>query len=373
MASMKGRIWLVFAAAGLALLLGLSGTASAQAIVKVNDDVNLRFGFLLQGWADWAQDPVTEGYSQNLFLRRARVIVAGNVAKNVSFFFETDNPNLGKAPKSLGTGLIVQDAFMEWKIADEFAIQGGLILNPLCRNCLQSAAGLLSIDYGSYSFLQSAPTQSSVGRDTGFQAKGYLIDKHLEYRVGVFQGARAPASASNALSNNAFRYAGRIMYDVFDTEVGHFYSGTYLGKKKVLAFGIGLDAQQDYQAVAGDVFLDMPVGGGNGVTFQADYIHYDGGVTFAALPKQDTFFTEAGFFISKAKLMPWARYESKMLSDSVLSAAQDQSKWQVGLTYYFAGNNFNIKAGYGQTIPKNETAVLHTASQFTIQLQAFYF
>ena len=44
-----------FAVALCAALLA-SGPASAQAIVKVNDDVNFRLGLLAQGWADWNQD-----------------------------------------------------------------------------------------------------------------------------------------------------------------------------------------------------------------------------------------------------------------------------------------------------------------------------
>ena len=377
MASFRGRSRFAFAVAGLALLLGTAGPASAQAVLKVNDNVNFRFGFLLQGWADWAQDPVSQGYSQNLFLRRARVIVAGQVAPGVTFFFETDNPNLGKnkAAGSLGTGLIVQDAFAEWKIADEFAIQGGLILIPLCRNCLQSAAGLLSIDYGSYSFLQigATATNSSVGRDTGFQAKGYLLDKHLEYRVGAFQGARAPASATNAASNNAFRVAARVMYDVFDTEVGHFYSGTSLGKKKILAIGGGIDTQSSYQAYAADVFFDWPIAGGNGITLQADYIHWDGGTTYTTLLARNSFFAEGGFYFGGPKIMPWLKYETVSASDSVNSAAIDESRWQVGLAWYAAGYNFNIKALYGRIEPKVTSASKSASSQFTIQLQAFYF
>ena len=47
----------------------------------------------------------------------------------------------------------------------------------------EEAASLLPIDYGPYTFANSAPTQSSVGRDTGIQARGYLANKRLEYRA----------------------------------------------------------------------------------------------------------------------------------------------------------------------------------------------
>src|SRR5687768_11078585 len=76
--------------AGWCALLGIILTISAaavgaQATIKVGEDVSIRFGTLLQGWADWTQDPVSEGYAQNLYLRRVRLLVGGQIAKNITF------------------------------------------------------------------------------------------------------------------------------------------------------------------------------------------------------------------------------------------------------------------------------------------------
>ncbi len=195
------------------------------------------------------------------------------------------------------------------------------------------------MDYGTWSFQESASTQSSVGRDTGFQAMGYLAGDHLKYRAGVYSGFRAPGV------KNSFRFTGRLMYDVFDVEKGQFYAGTYFGKKKVLAFGASYDTQSDYNAYAGDVFFDYPVGD-NGITAQADYIHYDGGVTFntAALFKQDDLYAEAGFFIKAAKVMPFFRYEQQRYSDNIHENL-DKTSYQGGLGWYPYGSNLNFKAG----------------------------
>src|SRR5450830_107532 len=371
-----------FALVSLALLIAfLPGIANAQAIIKVNDTVNFRLGILMQAWADWSgqSDATgnTAGFQQNLFLRRARLWVGGQVAKDVTFFFMTDNPNLGKSTQTLtsgttvgkapGTCFIVQDAFVEWAIANEFRLDGGLILIPLCRNCNTSAVNLVSMDYGTWSFQESASTQSSVGRDTGFQAKGYLAGDHLEYRAGVYSGFRAPGV------KNSFRFAGRLQYNVFDVEKGQFYTGMYFGKKKILAIGAGYVAQSDYSAYAGDVFFDFPVGGGNGITAQADYIHYDGGVTFntAALLKQDDLFVEAGFFLGGPKIMPFVRYEQQRYSDDV-NKALNRTKYQGGLGFYPYGANFNIKAGFGRTDAPDNPNVAST-NQYTVQVQVFYY
>jgi len=47
-----------------------------------------------------------------------------------------------------------------------------------------------------WSFHESASAQSSVGRDTGFRAKGYLAGDHLEYRVGVTARRRCASTGA---------------------------------------------------------------------------------------------------------------------------------------------------------------------------------
>jgi hypothetical protein len=361
---------------GALVLCLLPRFAAAQAIIKVNDTTSFRLGILLQGWGDWLQDATTSGYAQNLFLRRARFLVGGQLTKDVSFFFVTDNANLGKAPKSLATGFITQDAFVEWKVANEFILDGGLILVPFCRNCLQSAASLLTIDYGTWTFNNSGPTQSSAGRDTGFQAKGYLVEDHLEYRVGAFQGFRETGS------RNSFRTVGRVQYNFFDTEKGPFYTGTYLGKKKILAVGGGFDKQQDYEGYAADLFLDLPVAKGDGITFQADFLHFDGRTTFptpaptgkTALPLQNDIMGEVGYYLSSAKVQPFFRYEQQRFVDAS-QVVNDKNKYMFGLNWYIAGQNLKLTPAYIRLEnPKTPNPITGAGiNQFTIQLQAFYY
>ena len=349
-----------FAMLALALLLP-AWLAPAQAVIKVNDDVNFKFGFLLQPQADWLQNPANDSYSQNLFLRRARLIVGGQVAKNVTFFFETDSPNLGKVVSGakVTTGIFVQDAFLSWKLADEFTLDAGLILTGVSHNSLQSAASLMPIDYGPHSFLYSSPQQNVVGRDTGFQARGYLAAKKLEYRAGVWQGAR------DAASRNSFRFTSRIQYNFLDADTGFFYTGTSLGKKKIFAIGGGYDVQKDYSTYAADAYYDHPLGPG-ALSAQLDYTHNDGGTFLKALPKQDVIYSEVGYYITKAKVMPYFTYSSKNVASTDTG---DEARWAIGLGYMAFGHNFNIKAAYGRIDPK----VGKSADQFTIQMQAFYF
>ncbi|MFN7986408.1 MAG: porin [Thermoanaerobaculia bacterium] len=355
------------ATAALALLLAPSA-AQAQAVLKVNDDVNFRFGFQFQGWADWTQSATTGGYAQNLFIRRARLLVGGSVAKDVTFFFQTDSGNLGKVTngvKATSTGFVIQDAWVSWKLDDAFILDAGLFLVPLSRNILQSTLSFYTLDISPTSTVMAGPTQTVGLRDTGFQAKGYLVDGgRLEYRLAAMQGVR------DAASQNSFRTAGYLQYNFFEKERGYVFAGTNLGKKKVLNLNGGFDVQKDYKAYSGDVFASIPVAKGDEVGGQVQWIHYDGGTFLKTIPKQDDVLVEAAYYLSKAKVQPFLKYESQKFANDV-DTAKDQDRFGGGLNWYVSGQNFKITAQYLHVDPKS--SALKSTGQFTIQLQGFYF
>jgi transposase len=347
----------------VASLIAAPVAGRAQVVITVNDDVNFKLGVLGQFQADWLEDPAADDTAQNLFIRRIRLLFGGQVARNVTFFVETDAPNLGKAlsgTKNINPGIIVQDAYGEFRVHDAFVLDAGLMFVPFSRNSLHSAASLLPIDYGAYTFAQTGPTQSVVGRDTGFQAKGYLLANRLEYRVAAFQGAR------DAGSHNAFRYAGRLQYELLESEgTGFFYTGTYLGTRKVAAVAAAFDAQSDYRAYDADVFVDYPMGPG-AVTAQVAYNRFDGGTTFLTLPRQNVAFAEGGYFLRTLKLTPVVQLSRRSIVDT---ANGDEIHWSVGANYWWAGHNANIKAAIGRIDPSRGAA----QNEFTVQLQVFYY
>lgn len=347
----------------LAALLAASAPAAAQVVVKVNENVNFRFGALAQVQADWLEDPVADDYQQNLFIRRIRLLFGGQVAKNVTFFIETDSPNLGRTVagvKNITPQIVIQDAWGEVRFHNALQLDLGLMFVPFSRNYVQSAATLLPIDYGAYTFTTSAATQSSVGRDAGVQAKGYFFENRLEYRIGAFQGAR------DARSLRSFRYTGRVQVQLLDPEPqGFFYAGTYLGARKVAAVGAAFDTQADFTAYDVDGFLDLPAGPGV-ITAQADYHRIDGDVTFPTLPKQDIVLVEAGYMIRKLKLTPVVQFNWRGIVDTNVG---DEKRWSVGANYWWSAHNANVKAAYGRIDPRG----LPEQNQFTVQFQLFYY
>ena len=354
----------LLAACACALLFLSIGAlpAHAQAVIKVNEDVNFKFGVLGQFQADTISNPEPEPNTNNLFVRRLRLLFAGQVAKNVTFFVQTDAPNLGKelpAGKNIQPSVILQDAYASVKVADALIFDAGLVFVPGSRDNLTLTATLLPIDYGPFTFSDATPEESTLGRDTGFQARGYLLGNRLEYRFGAFQGFR------DAGSDNPFRYAGRVQYNLLDTEQGYLYTGTSLGKKKILAVGATYDRQRDFRAYDADVFFDHPLGPG-AVTCQFDYNHFDGGSRLTTLPKQNDVLVEAGYLINALKLTPLLQFARR---DIAGGSAGDETITAVGANYWWAGLNANVKAAYSRISPKG----LPKQNEFTVQFQVFYF
>jgi hypothetical protein len=301
--------------------------------------------------------------AQDMYLRRARLLVGGQIAPKWTFFIETDSPNIGKGEAD-GTrtagDVYLQDWAISYNHGDAFKLDMGMLLIPFAHNSTQSAASLLPVDYGAFSFIQSTPEDSRVGRDYGVLARGYLADKHFEYRVGAFSGNRGNDST------NDFRYVGRVVYHVFEPEAGLFYSGTNLGKKKILSIGAAIDSQEEYQGVALDVYWDQPIGEANGLTVQVDYMQLDGDTFSTDLPKQAVLYVEAGFYFGGAKLMPYVIYGNR---DFDADATADVEVKGAGLAYYMAGHNRVLKLQYTQQSPDGGIDL----DTITLQMQVFKF
>ena len=293
---------LLFGIGCVLMLAAVFVPASAQIVVK-NEDVTFKFGIQGQLWADWTQDSSgTQGYQQNFYLRRARIIFAGDVGKNISFFFETDDPKLGITPKNLASGFIIQDALMEWKPSDHFQVDGGLFIIPFSRNGLQSTLSYMTLDVSPISTVTNSTTQSSALRDMGFQFKGFFANDRLQYRLGAFDGER------DANGHNSLRTAGYLQYDFFDREKGYLFTGTGLGKLKILAVDAGVDKQGSYRGYSANAAAAIPINKGDEVAGQFQYIHYDGRTKFTAIPDQNDFLLEAAYYVHQAKIQPFLKY-----------------------------------------------------------------
>ena len=352
---------------GPAILL-LGALAAAQPALaqlqwkSADEKMSFKIGLLGQLQGESIDVAGSDDTAQNLFLRRARILMGFTLGEKLSVFLETDSPNLGKSNnagvKDAGD-VFIQDFVVTYKVNQGFHIDAGMVLPVLSYNHGQSAATLLATDYGPYTFVESAPLTARVGRDYGVQARGYFAENHFEYRAGVWQGARG-TNASNDL-----RYTGRISYHFFTPQVGLFYRGTSLGKTKTVTLGGYFDIQEDYNAYGADVFFDLPVGK-NGFSGQVDYQTVDGDTFLTNLPEQDDILAEAGFYFSSIRFFPFVQYASQNFA---AATRVDEEKWTLGVGYMVTGHNNNIKLSYSQIKPD----VGDDRDQFVIQWQVFQF
>jgi hypothetical protein len=374
--------------AALAVLATSSLFLSAQAPATIEGkDSTLKIGFMAQPSFEAIENPSSklEGTTQNIFLRRLRLMLSGNIGTDFEYFIITDDATLGKGATD-GTktngGFIFQDAVLTYKFTEKIKLDAGLIIVPLSHISTQAATNLHSWDFGAYAFSQSGPLGSSTNRDGGVQVRGIVGKKHgnLEFRVGAFQGKRAaqvPAAGETlgkVNGRNSFRLAGRAQWNFFDSEGGLFLGGSYLGSKKLLSIGVGHDRQEDYSATAIDVHVDMPIGS-NGIMGQLDHVIMDGGKWLPTLHKQTTDFAELGYRIGAFKLSPMVRYESRKMDVPVADPNLcDETRMGAGLAWWFKGHQNNLKLFYTKVDPKNVDGsnTLKAYNQINLQWQVLF-
>jgi hypothetical protein len=344
---------------------------------------SIKFGVLLQPQYEAIGSPALDSMSQNLFLRRTRVLLGGTLFGGYfEYFLDTDFPDLFKSNPSTGVrntpGLNIQDAYFTVKAAgDLFKIDTGYMLPPLSHNAVQGATSLYGWDYFANTFrhnqvfnndtMAPAVPANPVGRDLGIQLRGLLVNGLLEYRLGVFQGRRNGASTTDVGSRNFFRVAGRLQLNLLDPEPGFFYAGTYLGTKKILSLGVSYDFQDSYKRVSGDAFLDLPAGPGV-LTAQVNVVHSDGD-DWVPLLKQTAFMGEVGYLIDAANLSPIFRFEKRWV-DGETAGAPDETRAGGGLAFWPHGHNFNLKAFFMHIAP---TPAPHAYNAFNLQAQFFVY
>lgn len=369
----------------------IAPSAGSLKLDGLTKGTSIKFGMILQPQYQAVSSPTTtqDGYSQNLFLRRSRILIGGTLLGAVDYFILTDFVNLflgAPVPGTMGApntnlkntpGMNIQDVFITYRaLGDQFKVDLGYMLPPLSHNSLQGAGTLLGWDYFAYAFQHGGATvfpasSSPVGRDVGLQLRGLVLDGRLEYRAGLFQGVRNPATATRVASSNFFRVAGRLQLNLLDPETGFFYGGTYLGAKKILSFGASYDFQDKYKAFSVDGIADLPLGPGV-LTAQAAYAYWDGNTYIPSLPKQKAIWAEAGYTVAELKLAPILRLEHLFAPTPAAAGATtpNQTRYALGLAWFLYGHSSNLKAFFTRI---QTDGAPRGINQINIQWQLFFF
>jgi len=407
--------------------------------LRLGENTWFRFGAQVQAWARFAQDRILQSgggdgtYNWDFYCRRCRLFTTGSVVKNVYFNVLFEASNFGRADPVSGAKSFASpsllDAYGQVKFADWFWFSGGNILLPLTRNGLQPTTTYVSIDTSNVASTPALQGNTAVLRDLGFQANGFFLDNHIEYRAGVYQGTRAAARISGTLSptgtcvpptctvlqsagHNPPRFVSMVSLNLWDTETGYVNGGHYFGAKRVLgvmgnfdyqvlrnadppAVGTAKNAYKGYSAAA---FINLPVNGpnpkgGDELVGLVQLGWYDGGVrnnpaapptnlgTYPNVLKQTNLLLEAGYYFHALKFSLFGKYEMRSISDDYvdpIKAVSNQKWYAAGIKYYVAPFNLmNFALQYERiNFPDADKAIPPQQSgtnNITFQMQTFLY
>jgi hypothetical protein len=370
------RIITTAAALALAALTAGAGTAHAAKIV-IDENTNVTLSALLQPQAAVAQDAAPDGTAgTDFFLRRARLIVGGQLGKVVSFFVDTEQANLGK-DGNWETSVFVQDAFLSLTPTDFLAIDAGMMLIPFTRHDLQSAASLNGIDYHS-KLIQFTAGSNKVWRDAGVQVRADVASGIVQLRGGVFNGIEGTKDDTMTMTpgrnkSDLPRVAGHARYNILGgPEKVFFYPGIAFSDHPMLSVGVGADWQKDavmngtdnvdHLGLAADVFLEYPTVTDQEIVFQASGFKYDDGAGVATTGVG--FFSEAGYRVGWIE--PIAAIEH-FDGDAAMNGG-DFNGYHLGAAAFIDKHKTNVKLDLAIT----QTAGGKNIGSGTLQAQLYF-
>lgn len=357
-----GRGTILSGAAMIALLAGMDA-AHASATINFGDDESLSVGMGFRTSFTSAENGAPDGKSRSadFSLDSVRLYVNGSLNKYIKATFDTERASDGT--------INVLDGYIRFELEDEFNIWVGRMLPPSDR------ANLDGPYYESswlYPGVVSQYPSIFDGRDDGATIWGKLLDKHLVYSAGVFQGHNDFKGASNQSDNPLI--AARVAYNFWDVEddPAYYTSSTYYGAADILTLAAVVQYQEDGVGTAGlrgdytgfnvDGLMEKKVMDGGAVTLEGAYYHYDtGGVidivpatigansptdNVGGLQQGNGYLASAAFLFPEkvgwGKFQPVFRYQE---FDADLTKI-DSQQYDFGLNYIIDGHNARISAVY---------------------------
>ena len=219
--------------------------------------------------------PNGQDTAYDFFVRRTRLQANGAIGDNWLYLLQVDNANFGRYGNYTGR-MIFQDAWASWgplgtKGNNVVLIEGGLVFFPTSRFTITSSNNYPSMD-GHPDMLRGLTASVFPGnRTTGLQVRGWLLDKKLGFRGGVYEGVQPAATAGTPLNPKRYpAFAGFANFDIIGSEEGtYLYQGILFGKDPVLSVSLAgayqanalivLKGVTNMRSLTSTVFLDYPL------------------------------------------------------------------------------------------------------------------
>jgi hypothetical protein len=260
--------------------------------------LNISFQLQSQFLVNSASNPNGDGPTYDLFVRRSRLLVNGDLSQNFSYLLQIDNANFGKYG-NFGGRAIIQDAWFGWAPTGitgptVLFIDAGILLIPISHFMLESTTNFVTADAQTDAF-RFPGNGFPAFRDTGIQVRGWLMDKKVGFRGGVYEGyapilaSCTPGGAGACITpkrNPALGFLVNI--DLIGSEEGGWLYGAYKwGKDTILSVGGAINYQSlavrnylnnltDQRLISVDAYFNKPMGDNELVAEATLYLNNNG-------------------------------------------------------------------------------------------------
>jgi len=325
--------------------------------------------------------------SYDIYVRRTRVLVNGDISQNFQYLIQVDNANFGKFGNFTGRA-IIQDAWIGWAPTgitggNVLFVDAGLLLIPISRHLLNSTTNFITADVHTDEFRFPGNAFPAL-RETGVQLRGWWLDKKIGFRGGIYEGytpittagiAATTSPASQCVVNTGSagvtapgcvtpkrypQFAGFVNFDIIGSEEGGWLYGAYKwGKEPVLSVGVSGIYQADaiktpfgnlsnQRLASADVYLNFPQTEAAELVIEATgYLNGNGS---GSANTGVGFFADVGYrFGFVAPYVSYSYFNSRGCEDLTLTTAQtttcnntvhtaDSRNFKAGLNFFFNKN-----------------------------------
>ena len=286
-------------AVAVAMLLAPAAFATKVPVPIEGANVNVTVQLQFQGLINEGGAPDGRSPSYDIYTRRTRAQLSGDMSPNWSFLIRVDNANFGKFG-NFNSRMILQDAAVYWsptgqKGGTALIVDAGLMQIPISHYQLGSSTNYVAADLQTDSWRLPGSALPAF-RDVGVQFRGWTLERKLGFRFGAFTGY-TPTTAANCNGNvggtcvtpnrnPAFR--GLLNFALLGTEEGGYYYTSYRwGKVPILSLNVAVNYQSrairnafgsltDSKIVAGGIFANIPSGDSELVAEVTTYLNGNG-------------------------------------------------------------------------------------------------
>ncbi|TNE95270.1 MAG: porin [Gammaproteobacteria bacterium] len=212
-----------------------SSTLSASETFTFDNDRSLTVGFGYRGSMNIVDDGAPSGSSKSIDFNmdNLEIRLAASISENIK--------GIVNISKNNDSDIKLLDAIAHLALSPELNIWAGRMLPPSDRSNLN---GPFFISSYSYPIIVARYPSKFTGRDNGVTLWGKLLDKHLVYSFGAFEGHNNFEKASSEDDN--LLYAGRLQYDFWSPNLAPAYltAGTFYGQD-LFSIGFAWQYQKD--------------------------------------------------------------------------------------------------------------------------------